>query len=294
MKKPYLYAGIAILLWSTMATVSKLLLGDFDKFQVLCIGAFFGFLMLFTVNLFTGKLKKLREYRFKNYLQIIFSGLLGNFFYYVFYYSGASMLPASQAFIVNYLWPIMSVAFACILLKETLTVRKVLAFCLSFIGIITVAGDDLLNFNIKTLTGVGFCALGAVCYGAFTALNKKWKCDAQLGMMLSFFVSFILALIINYFNSAQFLFSGVQLVGLAWNGACCMAAGSVCWALALAKGNTAKISNLAYITPFLALVWTFVFLKEPINPASIVGLCIIVVGILIQLKDKKQPSLDNK
>ena len=44
MKKPYLYAGIAILLWSTMATVSKLLLGDFDKFQVLCIGAFFVYL----------------------------------------------------------------------------------------------------------------------------------------------------------------------------------------------------------------------------------------------------------
>lgn len=287
MKKSYLYAGVAILLWSTVATISKLLLSDFNKYQVLCIGALFASLTLFLFNLCTGRLKKMREYHFIDYVHMIFSGLLGNFFYYVFYYAGASIMPASQALIVNYLWPIMSVVFACILLKETLTVRKILAFCLSFIGVITVAGDDLLSLNTITLTGVLLCIAGAVCYGAFTALNKKWNCDAQISMMLSFFVSFLLALVINIFASNQLSVNGVQLLGLFWNGACCMATGGVCWALALAHGNTAKISNLAYITPFLGLLITFIFLREPFKPISVLGLCIIVSGILIQLKDKK-------
>ena len=57
--------------------------------------------------------------------------------------------------------------------------------------------------------------------------------------------------------------------------------------MALESGNTAKISNLAYITPFLSFIWTGLILKEPIHWNSIVGLLLIVCGILIQLKKKK-------
>ena len=287
MQKTYIFAGVAILLWSTMATISKKLLGSFDSYQVLCVSAFFAAASLFAVNLCTGRLKKLKTYSLKAYLHSIGAGLLGNFFYYVFYYAGAARMPASQAFIVNYLWPIMSVVFACILLKEKLSGRKVLAFVLSFLGVVTVAGGDLLQFDSRILSGVALCAAGAVCYGAFTALNKKWNCDAQLGMMLSFAVSFLLSLLLNVMNGAKWDISGGQIAGLAWNGMCCMAGGSVCWALALARGNTAKISNLAYITPFLSLVWVAVFLREMPSPWSVAGLCMIVLGIFVQLKEKK-------
>lgn len=288
MKKSYLLAGIAILLWSTMATVSKLLLGSFDPYQVLCVSALFAALALFGVNLFTGRLKKLKSYRPKDYLQAIGAGLLGNFFYYAFYYAGAAQLPASQAFIVNYLWPIMSMVFACILLKEKLTVGKVIAFGLSFLGVVTVAGGDLLRFDAQTLLGMALCAAGAVCYGAFTALNQKWNCDAYLGMMLSFAAAFLLSLLLSILRGAQWSLDVVQLAGLAWNGVGCMAIATVCWTLALAGGGTAKISNLAYITPFLSLVWTAVFLKEIPSLWSAGGLCLIMLGILIQLKGKKK------
>ena len=287
MKKTYVFAAVAILLWSTMATISKKLLGSFDPYQVLCISAFFAAAALFVVNLCTGRLKKLKTYRFQDYFHSLSAGLLGNFFYYVFYYTGAERMPASQAFIVNYLWPIMSVVFACILLKEKMNGRKVIAFVLSFLGVVTVAGGDLLQFNVRILSGVVLCAAGAVCYGAFTALNKKWDCDAQLGMMLSFVLSFLLSLLLNVAKETQWVLNLGQVAGLAWNGMCCMAFGSVCWALALKEGNTAKVSNLAYITPFLSLVWVAVFLKEMPTVWSVGGLCLIVLGILIQLKDKK-------
>ena len=287
MKKTYFLAGTAIFLWSTMATVSKLLLGSFDQYQVLCISALFAALALFGVSLVTGKLKKLTTYRPIDYLRALISGLLGNFFYYVFYYAGAAHLPASQAFIVNYLWPNMSVVFACILLKEKLTVRKVIAFCVSFLGVVTVAGGDLLRFDRQTLLGMALCAAGAVCYGAFTALHKKWNCDSELGMMISFLGSFLLSLLLTTLQGTPWSLDGPDLLGLAWNGICCMAAGSVCWALALAGGNTANISNLAYITPFLSLVWVAVILHEMPSLWSLGGLCLIVLGIFIQLKDRR-------
>ncbi len=54
------------------------------------------------------------------------------------------------------------------------------------------------------------------------------------------------------------------------------------------KAYTAKISNLAYITPALSLVWTWLILKEQIRVFSLVGLAVIMVGILIQIKFGKR------
>ena len=61
------------------------------------------------------------------------------------------------------------------------------------------------------------------------------------------------------------------------------------WALALEKGDTAKISNIAYMTPFISLVWTSIVLKEKLSIYSIIGLIVIIIGIFIQMKkDKKE------
>ena len=179
----------------------------------------------------------------------------------------------------------MSVVFACILLKEQLTARKMIAFGMSFLGVVTVAGGSLLHFDGQTLMGIVLCVSGAVCYGAFTALIKKWNCDPQLGLMLSFTVS---SLLLNVLRGTQWSLNGIQLLGLVWNGVFCMAVAGVCWTRALVGGNTAKISNLAYITPFLSLVWVAVFLKEMPTIWALGGLCLIVMGIFVQLKDKRE------
>jgi len=66
MKKAYIFAGITILLWSTMATVSKLLLNTLDSFTVLCISSLFAALFLMIVNIVTGNIKLLKGYSLKD------------------------------------------------------------------------------------------------------------------------------------------------------------------------------------------------------------------------------------
>lgn len=288
MKKTYLYAGVAILFWSTLATVSKLLLNTTNTYQLLVFSALFAALALLVVNIVTGRFGQLKHFSFKDYVTVFLIGLPGNFFYYVFFYLGTERMAASQAFIINYLWPIMSVVFACIILKEKLTWRKCLAFLLSFLGVLTVAGEGLFHFEAGMLAGVGLCALAAVSYGLFTVLNNKWNYDNYLSMMISFFSSFLLSAVINVAMQLPLSLGIPQLLGFAWNGIFVMAIATVAWALALRSGGTAKVSNLAYITPFLSLVWTFLVLKEPIKPLSVIGLAVIVLGIFVQLKDKKQ------
>ncbi len=287
MKKSYIYAAAAIGMWSTMATVSKLLLGEMDSYKVLCVSTFFAAAAMLVVNLCSKKWKLMKSYRLKDYLKMAAIGMPGVFLYYTFYYFGTERMPASQAFIINYLWPIMSIIFACIVLKEKMTVRKIIAVILSFLGVFTVAGDDLIHFNADTVVGMLFCFVAAVCYGLYTAINKKSNYDKQVSMTVAVFTAFLPSLIIVLVGGGDLWVKPMQLPGLLWNGVFTIALANLAWALALSAGNTAKVSNLAYITPFLSLVWTFFILKEPIDPMAILGLCMIVVGIFIQLRDNK-------
>lgn len=288
MKKVYLYVATAIFCWSTIATVSKLMLGDLNCMQLLWFNSFVAASALAVVSFANGKIKKLKNYKFKDFALSILVGFPGTFFYYVFYYAGTDRMLASQAFIVNYLWPIMSVVFACLILGEKLTTRKIIAILISFFGVAIVTGGDLMQMNGNIVMGVLMCTLGAVSYGLFTSLNQKVDYDKSLTVMISYTGTFLVTTIVNGINGDLFLPSLMQAPGFLWNGIFTMAVADTAWILALEKGNTAKISNCAYITPFLSMVWTALILKEAITLKAVIGLSVMIMGIFIQLKGKSE------
>jgi len=289
MKKEYIYAGAAILCWSTIATISKLLLGSLDSMQITFISSAFAFLFLLMINIFKGNMRLLKEYKPFDYLKMSGIGILGIFIYHLFLYMGIDCMDASQAFIINYLWPIMSVVSACVILKEKMTLRKTIAILLSFAGVVIVtANGNLLAIGKETLIGAAYCVIAAASYGLFSALNKKEDYDKYFSMMVFYFAATTVSLAYNIATKNSFSLDLLQTVGLVWMGVFTNALAFTFWALALKIGDTAKVSNLAYITPFLSLVWTTLILHEPFNINSIIGLGVIVLGIFIQLKDKKR------
>ena len=288
MKKTYIFAGIAIFCWSTVATTCKLLLQELDSFQLLWMNSLIAGTFLVILNLCMENFRIYKHYKIKDYLCMACIGIPGTFFYYMFYYSGTDIMPASQAFIINYLWPIMSVLFACIILKEKLTLKKIAAIIISFIGVAIVIGGAINGFDKKTLLGAGWCILGAVSYGIFTALNQKMNYNKMMTLMISYFTTFIITTAINTFDGALFVPRIEQMAGFLWNGIFTVALANSFWIMALEKGKTAKVSNLAYITPFLSSVWTSIFLNEKITANSMIGLIIIILGIFIQLNNKEK------
>ena len=46
--------------------------------------------------------------------------------------------------------------------------------------------------------------------------------------------------------------------------------------------NTAKVSTLIFLSPFLSLVLIHVFVGEEIRGSTLIGLTLIVVGLLVQ------------
>jgi len=152
MKKEYCYAGISIFLWSTTATVTKLLLGSLNSMQIMLASSLFSFVFLFFFNLAKGTFLELKTYKLTDYVQISVIGTIGIFLYHLFLYLGIDRMNASQAFIINYLWPMMTMVFACILLKEKMTLQKGIAIFLSFLGVVQVtANGNLLQVEKSSI-----------------------------------------------------------------------------------------------------------------------------------------------
>ena len=296
MKKNYIYAFLTVSIWSTLATVAKLLLSDIPNLEALAISSLFAFLFLVVINIKNGMIKELKKYSLKDYLKMAGLGFLGLFMYSALYYFGITQLTSQEACILNYLWPIMLVLFSCIILKEKLTVIKAVAMLCSFAGIIILSTGSGTASGEKAVAGIVSCIVAAACYGLFSVLNKKADYNQNIAMMIIWLTTAVCSAITGAFTEEWVAIRPTQWLGLIWLGVVIDAVAYLLWAIALRGAeNTAKIANLAYLTPFLSLIVSAIVLDEKITLRSLTALVFIVGGIVVQsffesIKKKKSDS----
>ena len=283
MKKSYIYAGLTVLIWSTLATVVKLVLKDIPNFQALAISSAFAFVFLLILNIINGSIKEMKHYRIKDCLTMAGLGFLGLFMYSALYYYGIAELGSQEACILNYLWPMMIVIFACIILKERITVKKIIAMLMSFAGIVVLTLSSGGASSGNRLFGIIACVTAAVCYGLFSVLNKKHSLNQNVTMMWIWFTTALCSLVLSLIFENWQPIAGVQWLGIAWLGIVVNAVAYLLWAIAL-KGasDSAKIANLAYLVPFISIIISWLVLKEQITINAVFALVLIIGGILIQ------------
>ena len=282
MKKSYIYAGITILIWSSMAPVVKTLIGAIPNLEALAAGSFFAALFLFARNVLKGNLRVMKTIPAGHYAVMAGMGFVGIFSYSFLYYFGLDNLPVQVACILNYLWPIMLVVFSCILGLERFTGRKALALLLSFAGVIVVMAGGAAPAGKKALLGMGACILASVCYGSFSAYNKKRNFDQNISMMVFWGTTFLCSVLASLLTENWVPLKSVELAGFVWIGLVTDATGYLLWALAIKNASdTAILANLVYFVPFLSTIFSALFLHEKIHAASIFALLLLVAGVIV-------------
>lgn len=284
MKKEYIFAGIAIGCWGTVATVSKLLMNQLDAMYALAFSFLFATIFLFVYNWNSGHLKLLKQIPKATAIRMILVGSLGVLLYNLFLLLGTDRLPAQEAFVINELWPALIIIFSCIILHEKMTLGKIAAILFSFLGIVVVTTDgDLRNFEFDRVDGIIFCLIAAVCYGLYSTLNKRESYDKNISVLLSYASGTVIAFLWIIATGNLSVPTASALGGMAFNGIICNGLPYLFWAFALDMGNTAIIANLAYLSPFISLLVTHFVLGEKITVYSVLGLLLIVLGIAIQM-----------
>ena len=282
-KKSFLAAATAIVIWGTLASTVKLLVGGMSNLQTLAVSSWVAALLFFAVNMTKKNRMQMMAYGPREYGDMVILGFLGMFAYNAFYFYGLTQLSAQEACILNYLWPVALIVFSCLILKEPFTGRKALAVALSFAGIVVVMMGKREGGGGNLLLGSAACILAAVSYGLFSVLNKKKNLDQSITMMAAWFVAAVGGSILCTVCHAWSPMSFFQVLGLIYLGIMVQAGANLFWAIGInyAK-NTALVANFAFLVPFLSVLVSTTMLHEPLSVSALAALILIVSGILIQ------------
>jgi drug/metabolite transporter (DMT)-like permease len=285
-RRPYLYAILAILFWSTIPTAFKIGLNGLEILPMLTIASLTSASVLFIILLSSGKSGLLAVSRAKELAASAILGLINPFVYYLILLKAYSLLPAQVAQPLNMVWPIILVFLSVPILGQKIKSRSFIALLISFTGVYVISSrGNLFNPGHSDLKGV-LLALGSSLFWAlYFIFNVKDKRDETVKLFLNFlFGSLYLItamLITKKLGSAAYNLQGVAVS--VYIGLFEMGITFLFWLKALQTApSTDKVSNLVYIAPFLSLIFVHFILHEPVYYTTPIGLLLIIAGIWIQ------------
>ena len=289
----YIYALITVLFWVTVASAFKLTLRYLDFVQLLLYSSLTSAVVLFSVLLIQNKLKLLKKYSKRDFLNSALLGLLNPFFYYLILFKAYELLRAQEAQPLNQTWAVILPILSIIILGQKIRLMRIVALLISFFGVLIISTQgDLLGFSFTDPFGVFLALFSAIIWSLFWLYNVKDKRDEAAKLFLNFGFGFVYILI-AYFIFLIFTnpdsFSSIQLpnnyglIGAVYVGIFEMGITFVLWlkALKLSK-TTAQVSNFIYLVPFLSLIVIHFTVGEMILISTIIGLVFIIAGILLQ------------
>tara|TARA_B110000495_G_scaffold185843_1_gene183938 strand:+ start:717 stop:1625 length:909 start_codon:yes stop_codon:yes gene_type:complete len=282
--KAYLFAGIAIFFWSTVATAFKLALEHLEPIQLVFYSTLFSVIVLFFITLIKGKLNLIKDFSRSDLLRCAFLGLLNPCLYYIILFKGYDILPAQEAMVINFSWPIMIVILSIPILKQTIDIKSFLSIVVCYVGVVVIASKgDVFSMQFESPLGVGYILFTTVIWSLFWLFNTKNSNDSLVSLFLIFLFSLPYILVIVYFSNSFIIPSTKGFIGSAYIGLFEMGISVVLWQLALKTSTTvSRVASLVFITPFLSLLILHFVLKETILASTIFGVILICLGLILQ------------
>lgn len=282
-KQAYLFALLAVLLWSTVATAFKIALEKVDYIELLFYSSFVAFIFLICIVSFEQKWPLIFKLNKTNVATSIIGGILNPFLYYLILFKAYSLLLAQQAMVLNYTWPVLLVLLSAPFLKQKLKPIAITTLLLSFFGVLIIAfKGNFQTFEIGNAWGVFLALFSSLIWASYWLLNLKSSSDESIKLLINFGVGTALSALVCYSYSSFKLQHFNTFLSLVYVGLAEMGIAFYLWLNALKlSSRTDKVSQLIYLSPVLSLLLISLILKENLHWSSIFGLALIIGGIIL-------------
>jgi drug/metabolite transporter (DMT)-like permease len=288
--KSYLYAGLSVLLWSSVATSFKLGLSELDFIQLIFYASATSVAVLFIILVVQGKINQLAIQTRSQWFYSFFLGAINPAFYYLVLFKAYSMLPAQLAQPLNMVWPIVLTLLSVPLLGQKIGKWSIAGLFISFTGVVFISSQGgLSGFQNTSLTGVMLALGSSVFWSLYWILNVRDNRDGVVKLFLNLLLGLLLLTVVMYFFSDFRIQPGTGLYAAIYVGIFEVGVTYVFWMKAMQLStNNAKIGNMVFLTPFLSLIFIRFILKETLYVTTFIGLAFIVAGIFVQQLDRKR------
>ena len=280
--KALIYGGIAVVSWSTVATMFKMALKYFSHFEMLLIASFTALFIFCIAMTILKKWKDLKSLPPKQWGWFALVGLLNPVAYYLVLFKSYALLPAQVAQPINYAWPIVLLVLLAIIARQSIPKLKYIGMGLSLGGVALISlGSGGISGQSLPVAGLLLAFLSAFLWASYWIVNNQnKKVDGIVALFLSFLFGSIYLLIGALFvgvnlNSVPGILSSIYV------GAFEMGIPFIFFGLAIRKtNNPALVNQMCYLSPFISLFLIHMILGEQIYTTTYLGLFLIVFGIV--------------
>jgi drug/metabolite transporter (DMT)-like permease len=287
--KAYLLTLLAVLFWSTVATAFKISLEYVLPYQLLVYSVAVSTSALFIIVIFQKKLFLLKENNWHTLWMSALFGFINPFLFYQVLFKAYDLLPGQIAMALNFGWPVTLSVLSIPILKQKMTLKQLMAIVISFSGAVIIATKGTM-FSLAgvSILGIILIIISTFIWAVFWLFNTRDKRDPVIKLFLGFCFGFLFTILINPLYGGINLAPAKVIPALVYVGLFEMGITFVIWMTALKLAtNTARVSNLIFITPFLSLLVLNVVLGEQIYFSTFVGLFLIIIGIVFQAQTAK-------
>ena len=220
----------------------------------------------------------------RGWLAVFGLGVLTNAVYLGCTYEALRHLASGIGAIVASTNPLVLAMVAPWLLREPLSLRKVVGLALGFGGVLAIVWVRS-GTGTATPHDVGLAMLGVLGSVAGTIVYKKWCADLDLRAVTALQLLAACVVILplapllegapHAIWSWQLVVSFLYVVGVMSFGA------SLLWFWLLARGEASRVTAYYFLTPAFGLGIAAVLLHEPVGVHDIGGLAAIALGITL-------------
>lgn len=284
--------SISVVLWGTLALLTKLTGGQIPEFQLMAMTFTIAFLLMAIRWLRAGH-SGIRFARQSGFAWAI--GVVGLFGYHFAYFKAMTLAPAVEVSLLAYLWPLFIVLFSAMLPGESLRMQHLAGAVLALFGCWLLIGRNSSGFSADKLDGylVAFaCALIWSSYSVLSRLVKTvptdavgWFCGATA--MLGWVCHLI-------WEQTVWPDTWSQWVGVIGLGLGPVGVAFFTWDYGVKHGNIQLLGTLSYSAPLISVVLLIFAGFGELTSAVITASVLIVLGSLVAAKagNRVEPEPD--
>lgn len=272
--KPTLIGFTAILMWATLALLTKLS-GSIPPFQLTAMSFTIAFLIGLSLWIRKGG-DFLEHLKLPKSVWIL--GVFGLFGYHFFYFIALKNAPVVEASLIAYLWPLLIVIFSALLPGERLQWFHVVGAIAGFLGAgLLVTKGQSLEFDPRYSIGYLAALICAVTWSSYSVLSRRFGTIPTNAVGGFCGVTALLAWLCHGLFEPT-----IWPVGNQWLAVICLGLGPIglaffTWDYGVKHGNIKVLGALSYAAPLLS---TLLLISCGLAERSwVLGLaCLLIVG----------------
>ncbi|WP_440454581.1 DMT family transporter [Psychrobacter sp. ASPA161_9] len=268
-----------------MAIGARELNSQIGVFQILFFRSIVGLLVLLPIIFLSNFSSKKSNFLFPKRIKL---HLVRNLFHFAGQYGwflGIGLLPLATVFAIEFTVPFWTIIISYLFLKESITVKKVIAVLLGILGVIVIVQPSLDVAHYASLIVLG----AAICY-AFSHVATKSLSNTESPITIIFMMCLIQApLGLLLFIEGWTTPVGIQWLWLVIIGVTALSA-HYCMTKAMQHAEVTFVVTMdMFRLPLISLIGVLLY-AEHFSVALILGMLLIVAGNSVNIYSKKKRS----